>query len=179
MFVDQGRARRNVSKCQLAQSRPSSQSMFPARQSKNGISQRCSTVLRQCRYDPWAFLRVTCPALCLLVIAPQDATLVGTIREPEIGSYAVWLYGDRDTASVMQWGPTTRVFPCPKDSRRTMRRRRYVRYGTMEVVSFQRMEKIDPVATAGELMRRGPRHARKRPHTKQQCKRWKDGGGLN
>jgi hypothetical protein len=38
---------------QLAQSRSSSQSMFPVRQSKGGISLRCSTVLRQCRYyDP-------------------------------------------------------------------------------------------------------------------------------
>lgn len=108
---------------------------------------------------------------CLLVVAPQDATLGGTIREPEIGSYAVWLYGDRDTASVMQWGPATRVFPCPKDSRRTMRRR-YVRYDGSCFVS-KNGDARSSRDSGGELMRRGPRHARKRPHTKQKCKRWK------
>lgn len=36
-----------------------------------------------------------------LEVAPQAATL-GGIREAKVGSCAVWLRGDHDTASVMQ-----------------------------------------------------------------------------
>ena len=102
MCVDQGRARRNVSKSanwlNLAQAAGQCFQFASPRVGSRSVAAPCNVNAAMIRELPAGYLVGPLSAWWL----PRRTRHRDGIREPKVGSCAVWLRGDRDTASVMQ-----------------------------------------------------------------------------